>query len=312
MLKRLALILMIVLIVGLTAAFSQTKLETGYKYHFEEFIFLNWNNQKPIIFIFQVATGFDGPKMTRDYRGWFSINGRWSLFLDERLDSDHPSDSPLHEVLSVTTDDSGQHHIDFNHENLHFNLAVQEELTAFAADGSSEVRTITTTLHRAALQHNDARLAGLVAHNYQYFKSENPLIPEHNFKQFGPNYDRIYLIDRQGNFIIATQSGSFESQKEAFVWMDNQNNTTISADIVRTVSETDSVVWMDYPVAWQMDLPTEDITAMINGIGSYLQFGAEEDATALAMLSLTTVRGVMTHRQKGEPVVGLVISIRED
>ncbi len=309
--KRIGLILLIV-IGGLSLAFAQVKLDdTGDKYHSEEFIYFNWNNQKPLIYVFQVNTGFNGPHIVRDYRGWYSLNGRWTLFLDERYDTNVESESDLDTALDIGTNEQGHRVIDFNYKELSLTLVVEEKKTQFIPDAATGMREMTTTLHDGVLIHDGAHMQGLVIHNYKNLKGENPMKPGNKMAQYGPDYDRAYIFTGQGDVIIATNSGHFQSQKEAFVWQDKKNDATFAVDIVRTASETDSVAWLDYPVAWKVDLPTKNTSALLNSIGSYLQVGASEDPSALEMLSLSSVRGVVTHNRKNVAAAGLVMSIKE-
>ena len=289
-----------------------TTKEAGQKYLAEEFIFFNWNNQQPIIYVFQVSTNFDGPKMIRDYRGWISQNGKWSIFLDQRVDNQTDPDTKIMEIINVSKNKEGQRIINYNYGQQKLTLFLKELLHEYTSDASTLTRDFKTSIYNGSLTRNDLAFEGIIIHQLTNLLNENPLVNPESISLYGSTYDQALLFTANGDVIIATNNGSFSSKNEVFFWKNNKANQSLTLDFQRTVTDVDSTSMEPYPTSWKITLPQDNTKIILNNIGSFLQIGLPEDPTVMKLLALSTVRGVMTNNKKNFSIAGLVKSINNN
>ncbi len=303
--KRLLLIVLF-LAIAIPASGQYMAGGSGYKYHKEEFIFFNWNNREPVIYIFQVTTSFDGPRSVRFYRGWYSLNGKWSMFVDERIDNQQPGKSPLEDALKITRWENGERSVSFKYHDLDLGLKVLRKITSFEVEPETRSDNHSISIHHGQLTNKGTAIEGLIVHNYRFMGNHNPLITEGAVRKYG-KFDLAYLFTEKGDVLISGYSEEFEHRNQSYFWLDKENGQSLSCAINWTSTFSDTVARLEYPTTWEIKMPGLARMANVDKIGSFLLVGDPETVPHVPNLyGLFTVMGQMTVGDKKIAVSGLI------
>ncbi|OQY26552.1 MAG: hypothetical protein B6244_13195 [Candidatus Cloacimonetes bacterium 4572_55] len=311
--KKVITIFTILCLIGFSfdLPFAQTKKQqAGYKYHSEEFIFFNWNEAKPVIYIFQTTTSFDGPRIIRFYRGWYSLDGQWSMFVDERIDNKQPSDTPLEDALKVTRQPNGHRQISFKYNQADLELQVQDIVTDFEVETKTKVLEHTRSLHQGVLINQGVHMGGYVIHNYRHLRNDNPII-ENTGRKYG-KYDIAYLFNEAGDVMIAGYSDIFDNKNRSYFWVDEKNNQSVSTLIDWTKTVKDTTAHVVYPVGWDIEMMGRGMDAHVLNIGSFILAGDPSVPQTPDLYGLFVVRGSLVLSDGKEiSVCGLINHIQD-
>lgn len=296
--------------VMVSPAFAQKDLATGYRYSYEEFVFFHWDSQQPLTYVFEVTTSYDGPHIIRYYRAWYGLNGEWRMVMDEQIDNEKTTETPLDDALNIRKTPDGHLIISFKHQRADLVLHVNEQLTSFEVEAASREVRNELNIYQAVLENNGVNIEGIVVHTDELLRDDNPLITTQLLPRFG-QYDRVYLFTRDGDVLVTGRSDVAESVNQTFLWEDGEKTKAIGANLSYVHTVTDSVTNLEYPVIWNMELPGQKGETRVENIGSAILFGHPEKRSDFDMMGLFTVRGVMSTNAGRSPVFGLVKHIKD-
>ncbi len=304
-------ILLLLLLIGFlfTPADAQDMpKDTGRKYHEEEFVFLTWNDAQPLAYIFQVATSYDGPRLVRFYRGWYGLNGDWSIFLDERLDNESPGKSPINDALHIKELANGNKVISFEYKKNKLELHVLDDITKFDIETGSAAREHTVRMRHATLLNKDTAISGVTIHTNQLFRTENPLLTSP--RGLHGIYDEIYLITKEGDFLMASFSKTREERNLLLTRLNKVNKQSRDLKVEWDKTLRDEKVKLDYPIMWHIEQTAKTVQTDVYNLGSMILAG-EPKTGAFDLYGMFMVKGTMITPKGGAPVLGIIKHIQD-